>query len=242
MNAATENGIVLVGPPRRVTGRVPVALSKSVLVLASVTVGKETTVYRATLRPTGTNSAELRLKLPADTPPGTYVGEATIDGDAHRLQVRVEPVVKISIEPKQSMLAATGSAPVEFGFVIANEGNVPFTVPETDTFDLDDGVAQDKALGRSLRTPLATGAHAIDAYFDQLRDAHGGEARVRVQSGAGPLVPGEHRQLRCVVDTPPTAKSGRSYVGSWQLGNTAHTVLVETRATKGSSTVNGQQR
>ncbi len=230
MSTATQNDIVLFGPPRHVTGRVPVVLSRSVLVLASITVGRETTVFRATLRPTTATSAELRLKLPAETPPGTYVGEATLDGETRRLQVRVEPVPKVSVQPRQSSISAAGAGQVEFEFVIMNEGNVPFTVPSADTFDLDDGVAQEKALGRSLRAPLNAGGRGVDAYFDQLRDAHGGEARVRVLKGAGVLAPGEQRQLRCALDIPAAVQRGRTYIGAWQLANTAHIVAADISA------------
>jgi hypothetical protein len=108
-----------------------------------------------------------------------------------------------------------------------NSGNVPFDVPKSDVFDLDDAVGQERALGKTLRAPLAKGERRVDLLFDELAVNHGGEAHVAVRSGAGRLAPGESRQLTCLLDVPATAKEGRSYTGPWRLGNTAHVIVAD---------------
>ena len=116
---------------------------------------------------------------------------------------------------------------MEFHVTAVNDGNVPFDVPAADVFDLDDTVRQERALGRTLRAPLAQGEQRVDRFFAELRDAHGGEAHVVVRRGAGRLAPGESRELTCILDVPAMAKEGHSYVGPWLLGNTAHVIVAE---------------
>lgn len=230
MSARDGDEIVLLGAPRTLSGRVPRRVPKSQVVPVSVTIGRESTVYRAALRPAVTGDSELRLRLPGDTPPGTYTGEATLDGKPQRVRLQVEPLLRLTVEPRQSHLSAQPGGRVEFTCFVGNQGNVPFDVPKSDTFDFDDAVAQDRALGRTLRAKLAEGEHPVDHLFDELRDAHGGEASVAVRAGAGPLVPGESRELTCALYVPAMAKAGRTYVGPWQLGNVAHVIVADIAA------------
>jgi hypothetical protein len=230
MSAREGEDVVLLGAPRTLSGRVARRVTKSEVVPVSVTIGRESTVYRATLRPAATGDSELRLRLPAGTPPGTYTGEATLDGKPQRVRLQVEPLLRLTVEPRQSHLSAQPGSEVEFICVVANDGNVPFDIPKADTFDLDDAVAQDRALGRTLRAKLPEGEHPMDHLFDVLRDAHGGEASIAIRAGAGPLVPGDSRDLTCVLRVPASAQAGRSYFGSWQLGNVAHMVVADIAA------------
>ena len=227
MSARYDEEITLTGPPRNMAAVVSLDVSRSTVVPVSITVGDQSTVYRAVARSLGDQRSELRLKLPSDTPPGAYAGEATIDGKPRRLRVEVDAVMRIRVEPKQTKLAATATSSVEFEVTVMNGGNVPFDVPATDVFDLDDPVAQDRALGKTLRAPLSQGEHRIDRFFDELREGHGGEARVAVRSGSGRLEPGESRELTCLLDVPATARVGRSYTGPWRFGNTAHVIVAD---------------
>ena len=237
MSAAVGKEIALSGPPRNVTGVVPFDVSKSTVVPISISVGGESTVYRAVVRPAARGTGEIRLRLPVDTPPGVYGGESTIDGEPRRVTIAIESVMRIRVQPRQTTLTATATSTVEFGLTVMNSGNVPFDVPKADVFDLDDAIGQDRALGKTLRAPLAKGERRVDLLFDELAVNHGGEARVSVRSGAGRLAAGESRELTCLLDVPATAKEGRSYAGAWRLGNTAHVIVADimTRApTKGS--------
>ncbi|MEP7347782.1 MAG: hypothetical protein ABI877_21105 [Gemmatimonadaceae bacterium] len=230
MSARSEDDLALSGPPRNLTGFVTADISRSTVVPISITVGGQATIYRAFVRPHGNERIEIRLRLPSDTPPGVYHGEGTIDGKTRRVVVEVEPVMRIRVQPQQSNVTAAATSSVEFGFTVMNSGNVPFDVPKADVVDLDDAVGQDRALGRTLRAPLTQGERRIDRYFDELRESHGGEAHVAVRSGAGPLQPGESRQLTCLLDVPATAQVGRSYLGPWQLGNVAHVIVADIMA------------
>lgn len=228
MRAARSGGLItLSGPPRNMTVVVPLDASGDRVVPISVSVAGQPTIYRASVRSFGAGRSELRLRLPADTPPGTYNGEGTVGGKQFGIVVEVEPVLRIRVQPKQTLVSVAASSSVEFAFTVLNGGNVLFDVPRTDAFDLDDDVGQDRALGRTLRASLSQGERRVDRFFDELRESHGGEARVVVKDGAGRLAPGEARELTCVLDVPATVLEGRSYVGAWQLWNGAHIIVAE---------------
>ena len=232
--------ITLGGPPRHITGIVPLVVSRGTVVPISISVGGQSTIYRAVVRPTGKERSELRLRLPAETPPGVYSGEGTIEGRPQRIMIVVEPVIRIQVQPKQTNVTAAATSSVEFGLTVMNSGNVPFDVPKTDVFDFDDSLGQDRALGRTLRAPLSQGERRIDRYFEELRESHGGEARVAVRSGAGRLEPGESRELTCLLDVPASARAGHSYLGPWQLGNAAHVIVAD--ITSGARPDNGRTK
>ncbi|MEO6527937.1 MAG: hypothetical protein ABIP93_15060 [Gemmatimonadaceae bacterium] len=227
MTARGEKEIALAGPPRNVTGLFPFDVSRSTIVPMSLRAGNEAAVYRAVVRSAGRSLGELRLRLPLDTPPGKYAGESMIGGEMRRVMVDVLAEMRINVRPKISNVSASVAGSAELTLTVTNEGNVPLDVPKADTFDLDDATGKDRALGKSLRAPLTQGERRVDRFFEELREQHGGEARVTIRVGAGRLEPGQTRELRCLLQLPDTAKEGRSYSGAWHLGNAAHLVAAD---------------
>jgi hypothetical protein len=224
-------GIALSGPPRNMSGLVPLDVPRSTIVPISIRLGDGATVYRAVARPTANATSELRLRLPADTAPGRYAGEATIEGKPRRITLVVDPVLRIRIHPKQTRVTAAAGASASFAITVINDGNVPFEIPQSDRFDLDDPVVQDRAMGKTLRATLARGESRMDHLFEELRQGHAGEATLSVRSGAGRLQPGESRELACVLQVPATAPGGHSYTGAWRLANVAHPIVADVATT-----------
>ncbi len=107
-----------------------------------------------------------------------------------------------------------------------NASNVAVEVPQETSMDLD-AEDQERAFGRALRAELPEGESRVDRFFEELREGHGGEARLTVVDGAGALEPGESRELRCRVEVPMTVQPGRSYGGSWEIGNAGHFLTLE---------------
>ena len=228
MNAVRHGDeITLAGPPRNLTAIIPLDMARSTVVPISVTHAGQATIYRAVLRPVGIANAELRLRLPDDFASGTYSGEATLHGKPRAIFVEVQAVTRIRIDPRQTVVTAEPSSSVQFTVTVTNGGNEPFHIPKSDTLDLDDVAGQDRALGRTLRAPLETDERRVDRLFEELRQTHGGEGRITVRSGAGPLPPGESRVVSCVLDVPESAQPGRSYVGAWELGRVSHLIVAD---------------
>ncbi|MBC7894953.1 MAG: hypothetical protein H7066_06050 [Cytophagaceae bacterium] len=227
----TSGAITFTGRPGGLTTIVPADLVTDKVVPISVSVAGKPTIYRASVRAFGSNQSEIRLRLADDTPPGTYQGEGTLGGKPRPVVIEVDAVVKVRVTPAETVVAATPAARIDFTISVLNAGNVPLDIPKLDTFDLDDEEGQDGALGRSLRGSETDGKRGVDRYFDELRNSHGGEARVLLKDGAGRLAPGEFRSLTCTLEVPDIAQEGRTYVGAWPIGDSQHVIVCDIAAT-----------
>ena len=222
-NAREGEAIELVGPPYKLAGLVRHPLSQRIVPLA-LQLRRELTIVEAHARAYSNDTIQLRLRLPRDTAAGTYRGEATLGGETHAVVLDVQPVLDLRVQPKQTRLDASKGA--EFSVELSNRGNVVFDVAKSFAFDLDDDEGQGRALGRALRARLSPNESRVDRFFEELREDHGGEARVRVLDGAGALAPAETRVLRARLDLPDNVRAGRVYTGAWKLGNVAHVIVV----------------
>ena len=231
--AADTEQITLSGPPQNLQAIVQnVSMQKGVVAL-TLSIGNETGIHRAFVRPLGGDSSEITLKLPPQTAPGRYRGEADLDsgkegaGRMRAVMVEVEPVTRLKLHPGQTTVTANAGSKTDFLLIVMNLGNVQIEIPDSAAFDLDDDEGQNRALGRSLRVEISQGEKRVDKLFEELRISHGGEAHVLVQSGAGVISPGETRRLQCTLVVPEMIKTGRTYSGDWTIGNTAHVVVVD---------------
>jgi hypothetical protein len=218
--------ILLSGPPRNTKAVLPVAPPDDRAVAVRVDIAGEAAIHRAWLRPLGSGATELRLKLPGATPPGSYRGEVTLSGRPYAITIEVEPTLRVRISPPTVSITTEPGGRAEFAIVTMNNGNVAVEIPKSSAFDLDDADGQDRALGLALRAELLENEKRVDRYFEELRRSHGGQARVSVLDGAGPLVPGESRTLRCRVEIPMTTEPDRSFAGAWPIAGTSHVVSV----------------
>lgn len=229
--------LVLTGPPAGAAALVRVPPRGRVLPV-TLKLPDGPAVHRAYLRPFGEDASEIRLRLPPGTPPGTYRGQATLGGAEVEVAVVVEQVLQLRARPKRSAFTVRPGTRVEFDLDLANAGNVSVEVPGAVTLDFDETAGQDRALGRALRATLAPGERRVDRFFEEMREMHGGEATLTIAAGAGPIGPGETRELRCVLDVPASALPGRSYLGAWRVANASHVIVLEVEGS-GRGTGNG---
>lgn len=172
----------------------------------------------------------MRLKLPSDTPPGTYHGRATVGELAVSLVVHVAPCSRISVTPPVTSVSGHAGERVTFEITVSNDGNTPIVLPTGAALDLDDDREQTLALGRALRAKLGKGERRVDRFFEELRSGHGGEGQVTVLGGAGPLKEGASRTLRCHLAIPESVKPGRTYSGGWEISQAGHLLIVDVAA------------
>ena len=218
--------VVFAGPPHKMQAVAHLGAATAKVVVIRLQLDGEPSLHRAYVRPFGPGVSEIRLKLPHDTPAGTYRGEASLGGVTHAVVLQVTPSIRTRVNPRQSPVAVEPGGRAEFAIVVSNNGNVAVDLPKARLFDLDDEEGQERALGKSLRAGLGQGESRVDRFFEELRVSHGGEARVILVEGAGALAPGESRAVRCQVEVPMTAQPGRSYVGGWEIGYASHLLVV----------------
>jgi len=219
--------ITLSGPPRNATASVRLDDASDRVVRVGVKLSDGPTVLRAYVRPYAAGSGEMRLRLPADTAPGTYRGEVVIGERTRPITVQVTPEPSVRIDPAQTTVQGSSGGRVEFEIRVSNLGNVPAVVDKEAPVELDDDRGQLFAYGRTLRAELKEGEHRVDRLFEELRESHGGQGRVHVVDGAGTLKPGEARTLRCVFDVPKLAQPGRTYTGDWEPAGAGHLLVLE---------------
>ncbi|MEJ2184971.1 MAG: hypothetical protein P8Z36_03440 [Gemmatimonadota bacterium] len=225
---AGREEITLSGPPRNTTGVVGGTGTQRV-VRVELKLPGGPSIQKAYVRTGAGGEREIQLQLPGDTPPSTYRGEAKVGEVAVPVVVHVAPVLQVWVEPQTTLVAAEPGGRAEFQITVSNNGNVPVEIPEEVSLDLDDDRGQDQALGRALRARLKEGEHRVDRFFEELRQSHGGQGRVAVLEGAGPLDAGAARALSCRLEVPMTAQPGRSYSGGWDIGNGGHQLVVEVK-------------
>jgi hypothetical protein len=219
--------ITLRGPPRRLSAVVHFGTPSRAVVPVTLKLPAESALLRARIAPFGREASEIRLQLPRETPPGTYRGKAPVGGKNRNIVVEVEPVVQLRVHPKRTVLSAEPGGRAEFGVTVANAGNVAYEVPRAAELDLEDVDGQDRALGRALRAELAEDESRVDRFFEELREGHGGVARLAVARGGGVLNPGQSRELAALLEIPVTVQARYSYSGTWQIGNVTHIIDVE---------------
>jgi hypothetical protein len=233
MASATKvEAITLRGPPHRLSAVVRLQTSSREILPITLKLPGGSAVFRARMAPFGRDTAEIRLRLPRETPPGTYGGLAVIGKENREVVVEVEPVVRTRVHPRQTTLATDPGSRAEFSVTVLNAGNVLLEIPRTAQFDLEDDDGQDRSLGRALRADLKKDETRMDRFFDEVREAHGGEARLTVVQGAGYVDPGQSCQLSAQLDVPVMVKAGRTYTGGWEIGDASHPIVIE--ATKGN--------
>ncbi|CAN5697992.1 hypothetical protein BH23GEM9_BH23GEM9_19640 [soil metagenome] len=218
--------LTFAGPPRAAAAHASLDASVGRIVPVTLSIEGRVAGYRADVRRSGDGGSEIRLHLPSETPPGRYGGHATVGGEQRKVVVLVEPHSRLRVRPEETVVSAAAGAHVDFSIELINAGNVVFDVPKVGTFDLNASEGQDRALGRALRARLEPDERRVDRFFEELREMHGGEARIEVMSGAGAVEPGTSRELRCRLNLPDMMRPGSSYEGTWDLDSAMHTIIV----------------
>jgi hypothetical protein len=172
----------------------------------------------------------LRLALPPTAPPGTYEGVLQLADREQPIVVEVEPLVRLRAVPSLLALHAPPGGRVDLDLAVQNEGNAPASIRKAHVVALFTSDAVARAIHHALEDRLPEGRRRVDHAFDALADEHGGQARLKVATGAGPLAPGEARRLSVELAVPKSLRAGTTYSGTWPLYNLNLSVSITTPA------------
>jgi len=231
------------GTPQLVEGLAPFRYA-DVLGGAAIQVnlpGRESTAPMATniqTVPAGESFMFVRFDLPAATPAGTYKGEVSLGEARYPIEVEVEGRSQLHLSPRRLSLNAAPASSILVEMTAANGGNVDADIPSVSAFGLFDvhgaerSIAEAfRATGKELSEAGDTGQQRLNLLVDRLSQEHGGLARLQILEGAGPLRPGEMRNIKLLIRMPESIKPGHAYTATWPIDRLRVAVRVVVPAT-----------
>ncbi len=172
--------------------------------------------------------SSLRLDLPRWTPPGTYQGTLQLGDQEQRLVVEVEARQKLRMSPRRLSLRGAPKAAVSAEVTLSNVGNVACEVRGAAVFALFDPSSFERATQRAFQSSARSDERFLDRLAAEVSEGYAGTVRLKVDSGAGMLEPGDSRDLRVTLHLPELLAAGRTYEGVWRIGTFGYNVEVET--------------
>jgi len=170
-------------------------------------------------RPFGNHATRVRLKFPPDTPPGSYKGTVRIGDTTHTAVVDIAPEPHLRIVPTNIHLSGTAGQQMTLDFSVVNSGNVVYDIRKVHGFGLFAEGGIEDALGAAYRQSERVGQERVAIVADKLAEAHGGLARMEIESGAGSIKPDEVKALHASLRLPDNLKHGRQYTGVLRIQN-----------------------
>lgn len=171
--------------------------------------------------------AVVKLRLPKNTPPGTYEGVVQLDGVEVPVVANIEARPRLRFVPNKLVVKAPPGAMVHTDVTLVNGGNVPINIEAKHTFCIFDGSGIDRAFSAALTDEKATGQDRMGLLMDKLADSHGGFVRLAIDSGTGILEPGEDRDLHLALRFSSKLQPGGVYGGAWVLGGGSYSIQIE---------------
>ncbi len=181
---------------------------------------------RTLTAPVGADWTTVRLLLPPSTPAGEYRAEVTWRDGSLPGVVVVRGDERLQAVPDDLAVRARAGESATASVVLHNGGNVGVDVRKVYVVPLEES----EALDRAIIAGLTTDRQAVDRFgvaADSLAGSQAGVARTVVTQGAGPLGPGETRQVDLELRMPEGLEAGTPYSGTWTVGRLDVPVEVE---------------
>lgn len=169
----------------------------------------------------------VKLRLPKNTPPGTYEGVVHVDDVEVPVVANIEPRPRLRFVPNKLVIKAPPGSLVNTDVTVVNGGNVPVNIEAKHTFCIFDGSGIDRAFSAALTDDKAKGQERMALLMDKLADSHGGFVRLVVDSGTGILETGADRDLHLSLRFSDKLQPGGIYGGAWVLGGGSYYIQIE---------------
>lgn len=205
------------GDPRNLEYVIPEPLRHGATVSATFSDQRGEVEPVAFARAFGSKATRVRLRFPANTPPGSYRGTIHIGGAEHPAVVEISGEPRIRISPGDVHISGASGQRSTLEFSVVNEGNVACEIAPTYGIGLFAQGGVEDALGAAYRKSEHGGQERVAILADKLAEAHGGLARIQIESGAGAIAPDEIRTLRANLRLPDNLRKGRTYTGTLEI-------------------------
>ncbi|MBE2209349.1 MAG: hypothetical protein IAE84_17310 [Saprospiraceae bacterium] len=223
-----EKEIILNGPPSQLRGHITLSntVAEFMLVqeLPMKQYGKEMPLQAGLslnmpLSPGENRRQSLCMTLPADTAPGTYRQKVEVGGEEKNLTMIVQETLEIELIPESLLFVgiAPGMSHTK-EVLLANKGNVPFSVPvlrHNMSLDMD---LVCRNLSKALKeTPDGDSKATLDAFFKGLKTDMADWIEVRIKEAGTVVAPGESVVLHITFILPKDIHPNREYEGDLRI-------------------------
>jgi hypothetical protein len=179
--------------------------------------------------------ARLRARIDPYLAPGRYVAQLTGDANSETIDIVVDPVVTLRIDPPVLKLDGAPGSRLTFDATIANAGNVAAQLPAVGGFGVFRKNGLEDAFGKAYRSDAQDGMQVFQRFVEGLRSNYGGLVRVKITCEDA-IPPGEARAVQFGIALPETLESGSRYAGVWPLLNLNYSVQIAVSGDAGTST------
>lgn len=169
--------------------------------------------------------ARMRARLDPQLAPGSYTAELIGEVGNEQIEVVIDPVVSLRIDPPALKLEGALGARLTTTIMVANLGNVPAELPAVGAFGVFPRSGVEDAIGRAYRSDAEDGLQMFGRFVEGLRQNYGGMMRVKLLATEA-TPPGEARAVELGIDLPDGLEPGRRYSGIWPLMNLNYSVQV----------------
>ena len=229
MGAHRPERLRLKGGPTRLSAalRLPDSELKARNLQVSLTGG---ITARVAIRPVTRHTpgiAVVKLRLPKNTPPGTYEGVVQLNDVEVPVVANIEARPRLRFVPGSLIVKAPPGAMVHTEVTVVNGGNVAINIEAKHTFCIFDESGIDRAFSAALTDEKTKGQERMELLMDKLADSHGGFVRLIVDSGTGMLEPNEDCDLHLALRFSDKLRPGGIYDGAWVLGGGSYHIRIE---------------
>jgi len=171
------------------------------------------------LRPDQGGSVPLSLAVDPATPPGDHAAELDLGGRTRPVVLHVVEVLDLTVQPDTVVVVNRPGIEQRKRLIVANDGNVAFTLGDPGTVPLRDDVRRDRVRRFGLEPWLGREQPDLEALVVALlvavREEEAGLGRLDVRIGGGPveLRPGETAAVELVITLQGDVPAGGRYRG-----------------------------
>jgi hypothetical protein len=179
--------------------------------------------------------ARMRARIDPHLAPGRYAAQLTGEAGSETIDIVVDPVVTLRIDPPVLKLEGAPAGRLTFDATIANAGNVAATLPAVCCFGVFRKNGLEDAFGKAYRSDAQDGMQVFQRFVEGLRSNYGGLVRVKLTCD-GAIPPREARAVQLAIVLPDTLESGSRYSGVWPLLNLNYSVQIAVSGDTGTRT------
>jgi hypothetical protein len=212
--ARVDEPLHLRGAPRSIRGLVAMTQSEIGTSPRGVFDGlrRDREPFDVRMVPRGTHT-ELRVTFPDSTAPGEYRGTMHLGDRSFAAIAQVDARPRLVCLPLKIELTSGRNRRLRETLTLLNDGNVVTTIEKHYGFGLFSTTGLDRAIGTAFQAHGTKARAGSETFFEAAAEEYGGVVAASVAEGAGPLKPGEARNVTLSFRLSEQAHRRAEYFG-----------------------------